>query len=343
MGFLRRLIRRLLPAAWVREYRTRADRKACEAVFAYDAKRFYDNSMESACEDDRRLLTRISKRAHVLEKGLAMPEMRPGFGQANLMALIDDIEKGLGSAEKDSCLLREAVAAVAEYRTAHERARHALEQALAAKIEGLLARYSAAPSEQPEMTRQQYFAHVGAPFDVFSASRHSFRQFEGAVEVEQIRRAVALANQAPSACNRQPWKVHLVTDRENVQRCLALQNGNRGFGHRVDKLLVLTVDQRTVWLPERRDLYTNGGIYLMNLCYALHFYQVAHCILNWSAPYQPANPREPFPDDLKLRGLLGISEPEVVIAMVACGGVPEVFRLTQSPRLPVDQTLVVHT
>lgn len=132
-----------------------------------------------------------------------------------------------------------------------------------------------------------------------------------------------------------------MTDRGLVRKCLALQNGNRGFGHLADKLLILTADLRAVWGAERNDLFTNAGIYLMNLCYALHKNRVAHCMLNWSVSPET---------DAALRKILHtppqsgaeLQDSETVIVFIACGDVPEKFKLASSPRKSVDETLVLH-
>lgn len=183
------------------------------------------------------------------------------------------------------------------------------------------------------MTRERYWANLDAPFETFSASRHSVRHFAGTISVDQIRNAVALANNAPSACNRQYTRVHCVSDRSVIQKCLALQNGNRGFGHLADKLLILTADLRAVWGAERNDIFTNAGIYLMNLCYALHKNKVAHCMLNWSVV--PGK-------DKALRKLIDMDDAETVVVFIACGDVPEEFKLATSPRKSVEQVLKIH-
>ncbi|MEI3567554.1 MAG: hypothetical protein V8Q16_05550 [Akkermansia muciniphila] len=101
-----------------------------------------------------------------------------------------------------------------------------------------------------------------------------------------------------------------------------------------DKLLIITADLHDIrWEEERNDLYTNAGIFLMNLCYALHANKVAHCLLNWSV--------SPFRDIL-LRKLVSIPDHETVICILACGDCPEQFSLASSPRKPVSEILTVH-
>lgn len=308
------------------------DRWRMRKTFAYDRARFLRHSPHSLGTKAGALAS-IIMTYHIVEKGLTMPDMRLGFGRDAVLRLasaLNDFADRYGSEEPQ---FRAGVAVLAEYAKTHADAGFALDEERSRAISALLARVPVEPSRQIEMTRERYWAELDAPFETFSASRHSVRNFAGTVSVEQIRAAVALANNAPSACNRQYTRVHCVTDREKIRECLALQNGNRGFGHLADKLLVLTADLRAVWGSERNDIFTNAGIYLMNLCYALHKNKVAHCMLNWSTPP---------PMDLALRRLLNIPDPETVIVLIACGDVPEKFRLACSPRKSVEETLVLH-
>lgn len=252
-------------------------------MFAADCARFVKFSPQSR-ETKAGALASIIMTYHIVEKGLTMPDMRLGFGREKILQLIaalNDFAEKYGTSEPQ---FRAAVAVVAEYEKTHADAAFPLDATLSRAISELRARVPVEPSHQIEMTRDEYFSALDAPFEIFSASRHSVRNFAGTISLDQIRNAVALANNAPSACNRQYVRVHCVSDHAAIQKCLALQNGNRGFGHLADKLLILTADLRAVWGAERNDLFTNAGIYLMNLCYALHKNRVAHCILNFSTP-----------------------------------------------------------
>lgn len=80
-------------------------------------------------------------------------------------------------------------------------------------------------------------------------------------------------------------------------------------------------------------LGVNAGIFLMNLSYALHWHEVAHCILNWSV-----EPKR----DWALRSLLSIPAAEEIIAVVACGAPAEEMDIAASPRRPSADILTVH-
>jgi len=184
------------------------------------------------------------------------------------------------------------------------------------------------------ITADEYWSALQSPFPEFSASRHCIREYNGNISQEQIINAVRIANNAPSACNRQPWHVHFVSDYNVIQQCLAIQGGNRGFGHFTNKLLVLTSDMMSsIRLYERQSSYIDAGIYLMNLSYSLHYSKVAHCILHWSQ--SPAT-------DKKLRKILTVPDNENIVAMFSCGALPEKCIRVNSPRKAAHETIVIH-
>lgn len=300
-------------------------------LFYFDLRRFIKHA--GGFHSDRRdaALARIIMAYHVLEKGLTMPRRHLDFGHAavlGLMARIEEFERAFGSSDEQ---VNHATGCVKEYYALHLVAQFDMSEDAAfwGKVKTFYDSHSdIEPARQIEMTRETFFAHRDAPFPVFAASRHTSRHYEGTVDVGEIQEAVRLAMTAPSACNRQFVKVYCVSSHDIRDRVLALQNGNRGFGHDADKLLVVTADLNgNRWAEERNDLYTNAGIFTMNLCYALHYHKIAHCILNWSV--SPS-------DDIAAHALLGLPENETIAVVLSCGRAPERFMIAASPRKSIE-------
>lgn len=307
----------------------RSIRIAC--LYHYDWQRFvkYCGHKESR----EALLSDIIMTYHVLEKGLTMPEMRLGFGKENLLGLIEKLNKYADLYGSNDEQFRYGVSVIAEYKKTHEGLGFLLDSNVITSMNKLLERFNVSPSQQIETTREKFYASLSAPFPEFSASRHSVRNFSGSISIEQIKNAVAIASNAPSACNRQPCKIHLVSEKLLIEKCLAFQNGNRGFGNLTDKLLIITADIRASFESEPLDVRTNAGIFIMNVCYALHANKVAHCLLNWFV--SPSK-------DKSLRSLLNLHPAETIVVFIACGDVPEEFKLAGSPKKSVDEILVCH-
>lgn len=317
----------LVPA--VRLYRNLKSRPSAKAsrLFAYDRNRFvryagcFNGSSRAAS------LARVIMGYHVLEKGLTMPRRRLDFGHAavlNLIGHIEDFEKNYGTDEPQ---VNHAVGCIKEYFELHVAAGFDQTKDISFwnQVKSFcVAHGSIASSRQVEMSREEFFANNEASFPAFAASRHTLRHYEGVVEIERIKNAVKLAMTAPSACNRQFVKVYCVSNHEMRDRLFRLQNGNRGFGSDADKVLVVTVDLcGSRWAEERNDLFTNAGIFIMNLCYSLHYNKIAHCILNWSVAPK---------DDMTARTILALPESETIVSIIACGNAPDCFLVASSPR-----------
>lgn len=304
-------------------------------LYAYDRNRFSRHSGAFHQQEREQKNAAVIMAYHIVEKGLTMPERRLGFGHDVILNLISLLRSYAETEDVREPAFQHALSVLKTYQTLHRAEGFPLKPDLQRELDSLLANYpDTQEAEQLEMTREQYFADISAPFPVFAESRHSVRHLCGTVSLEQIERAVSVARSAPSACNRQHTRVHCICDKQTQREILSLQNGNRGFGNLADKLLVITADLHDIrWAEERNDLYTNAGIFLMNLCYALHANQVAHCILNWSVT--PAL-------DSWMRTLVPIPAHENIICILACGDCPERFSLAVSPRKPVRQILTIH-
>ena len=316
MDFLRRIKRALV------SFRERAKmRSEASRAFRYDRRQFMANA--GALHLDRKAAARaeIVMAYHVLEKGLTMPCRRLGFGRGavvRLVHLVDSFERRFGAGDPQ---VTHAVGVLRAYRELHRDWPEPMPRLDAF----LAARPDVSAAREPHVRRADFFAAKDAPFPEFAASRHVCRHFAGPVPRETVESAIALATTAPSACNRQHARVHVVDSPALRDRLFEMQGGTRGFGQDADKVLVVTSDLSAVrWSWERHDAYTNGGIFVMNLCYALHYFGVAHCILHWSVP--PGT-------DRAAHALLGIPENEAIVQVVACGLPPEEFDVAASPRL----------
>ncbi len=306
------------------------------SIFDYSRFRYARYFIKERFQSPESRLAPICLDCHRLEKGFTMPGRHMPFGESVVRNLLPQMLNAART-DSDEFIFQYTVSVLKRYRELHneEGAWEKLDATLRRELEAFLKSY---PDIQADdiiaITREEYYSHNSDSFPLFSASRHSVRSLCGTVSMEQIEQAVSLARNAPSACNRQFARVHCICDKEVQSAVLALQNGSRGFGHLADKLLIVTTDIRDAcFSPEHNDLYTNAGIFLMNLCYSLHYCKVAHCILNWFV--DPAT-------DLKLRKVVNIPDYENVVCMVACGDCPETFHLASSRRKPLKDILTVH-
>lgn len=166
-------------------------------------------------------------------------------------------------------------------------------------------------------------------------ARRSVRNFsEKAVERDAVIAAVKLAQLSPSACNRQPWKLHLFENNEQIRDLLALQNGNSGFGQTIPLLAAVTVDMESGFDPsERVGPVLDGGLFLMAFLLALQSQGISSCCLNWAVV--PAQ-------DRKGHLVSQIPKNERILTLLAIGYAAEDCIVPLSARRPLDDALLWH-
>lgn len=309
---------------WIRE---RLNRRILRKCMRYDMARFcrYAGCIDPFSQRES-LQALIIKQYHVVEKGLTMPNRRLGFGKSavfELMQSIDFFNRKYSARDEQ---VQHAIGVVRAYYEMHRTYDFGEGQEFIDRVKCFCERHKDVPiSVQPHVTREEFFAHNDDPFPVFSSSRHTIRHYAGPVCLGLIQKAVELAMNAPSACNRGHSRVYCMTDKDKIKRLLKLQRGSRGFGDYADKVIVVTADLKAcIGHTERNDVWLNGGMFLMNLCYALHYYRIVHCVLNWSQT--PAV-------DKSARKLIGvIPNSETILAILTCGAAPEEFDIAASPK-----------
>ena len=312
--------------AW--RMRTKAKAEARKA-FSYDRHLFSKHAGALNENDAGASEAEIIMAYHVLEKGLTMPNSRQGFGKErvkHLINLIESFEKRFGKSSQ----VEHASGVVKAYGQKNQADIDSFPE-----LKRFLDQHKSTHAAiEPHVTKQEFFANKDAPFPLFASSRHMVRHFAKPIPPELLMKAVQIASSAPSACNRQPARVHIIADKQAKEKILALQGGSRGFGTSADKLLMITASLKSIrWGWERHDPYTNGGIFAMNLCYALHYCGIAHCILHWSV--SPSVDRQ-------ARSLLGIPSHEAIVLMIACALPPDEFDIAASPRMSAQEIAKWH-
>lgn len=295
----------------------------------YDLKCFLDNSMVlDRTSTEERYLSCITLRAHVVEKGLTMPEMRPNFGQANLKELIDYC---IGYAKKydtNKPLYTSAISVIKEYRQVHE----ALGVEWPDDINEAIGRIEELFPDT-KIDSQLFVSKEGmfyrGNFEYIAHNRHTCRNFSGKVDEDSLKKAVELSQTAPSACNRQPCHVYVVNKGETFDKILTVQHGNRGFGDKADKFLIVTATMETYnGINERHGMYVDGGIYTMNLLYSLQYYGISACTLNC---YMSGK------EEWEMKSYIGTQD--ALVSIIAIGDCGEHVKIARSVRRDTKEIL----
>jgi len=277
--------------------------------------------------DRQRLEAKLTINYHRIEKGLALPSPRPGFGQPHVAGLIADTTTYLnryGPAD----IINTIVSTLIIYRDFNKvNGMHF--ECVETFINYYKNEIKAAAGGTLRVSRKDIERKTAPVSADFFLSRHSIRQFApGDITDGQLDEAVRLAQHAPSVCNRQAGRIYLVSG-ASMAACLRLQNGNRGFGQQLARLAVITSDLRNfVSVGERNQCWIDGGLFAMTFCYALHAQSLGTCMLNWSV--------EQDKDDA-LRRLIGIPDHEVVVMMMGIGKLTEEFDVARSRRRDLEE------
>lgn len=298
---------------------------------SYDAWRFVRwSGIYRQRKNEASLAALITMQYHRIEKGLALPQPNPGFGEAGIKELCDLICETFA---KNICLAESALAADAifsyrEFNLSHGLSPHPwIEAALAAaRRAGLDPKANAL---KPGLAVDSESSHLD-----FLVSRTSVRQFsDSPVPDSVLDNAVLAAQHAPCVCNRQAGRVYLLKDEGVRKLALSFQNGNRGFGHSAPVVAIITIDQAEMVDPtERYQHWIDGGMFAQNFLLGIHAQGYGACPLNWSAPASR---------DASLRKSLGlIPKSETVIMMIAIGALSADYIVARSERRLKSQVVI---
>ncbi len=327
VALLKNIVRRVL----------QLDKRRAMALYKHDCARFLSYSGRGGRITYGTLQARIIMHYHVIEKGLTMPNRHLAFGKAvvlRTMQLVRDFTERFGS---EDAQVKHAIGVLREYYELHRSCGYdfSVDNAYWQALMRFLDTHTDVESaHQRHVTSDEFYATNEEPFPAFAKSRHCVRNYaQKDVPMSRLKSAISLALTTPSACNRQYCKVHCISDGRK-KKLLEMQGGNRGFGHMADKVLVVTSSLEGVFTPmERNDIFVNGGMFLMNLCFALHYYKIAHCILTWAQTLET---------DASAREIIGpsLKNDETIIALLSCGEAPAEFDVAESPRKLIKEVFV---
>lgn len=274
---------------------------------------------------------------HKLEKGLCIPGTKRYFGRDPLVATCQLVERwqAHGFSMQDPVFIG-AIEALRAYRTRLEATPANAEDA--PLIQRLLNSCLSHTTEAPQFSTPHAYRRTEDAADVFDRlcrDRRSVRSYSStAVPLPLLQEAIATAQLSPSACNRQPCRVHVYRDAAQIKQMLSLQNGNSGFGHLLSTLLVICADSRSFFdASERHEPHVDGGLFAMSLILALQARGLASCCLNWCvAPEVDA--------EAHARGEL--PEHDQVIMYLAVGYASPDALVPRSARRDVGSIMTIH-
>ncbi|WP_319502293.1 nitroreductase family protein [uncultured Draconibacterium sp.] len=305
--------------------------------FIYDGCKYlrYSNTNSFDKSKNSRIATIILS-YHIIEKGLTMPKMKLGFGKERLIFLCQKCDVFIDLYGSDEPQVRHAIGVLVEYLKVHEELNFAIDDLVKKMINNLTSRLDQTPiCKQKIVTKEAIQEISNLNFYDFAFSRSTLRNYQDkTVDISTINKVIELSQTVPSSCNRQPTKIHVYQDPQQIKDILSLQNGNRGFGEYVRNVMIVSTDLSGFKSKNERNMnYVDGGIYLMNLVYAFHYYQIGSCILNWGVDSKRNN---------QMHQIANIPSNEVIIAIVTFGYFPDNVLVPISLKKKASQVTFFH-
>jgi nitroreductase len=149
-------------------------------------------------------------------------------------------------------------------------------------------------------------------FYKLSKRRRSVRWFKAdPVPRELIDKALSAAIEAPSACNRQPFKFHIFDEPELVREISTLPMGTKGYAQNIPTIVVVVGHLHAYFHPRDRHLiYIDSSLASMGFMYALETLGLSSCPINW--PDIPSRER-------KMAKALSLTPDQRPIMLIAVG------------------------
>lgn len=307
-----------------------------------DNKRFAGaHSKSVAARDIGAWRARMMFHAHAVEKGLSHTQFRAGFGKISVPALAKEMNGWLvaGHDRKDQ-FFRTAASVMHSYFERHAKLDVDVSDFRKQFKDDVLAIIDVATDKQGGVLSakadREAMVDACTPRDFLDVvyRRRSVREFtDQPVDDADIARAVQIAMQAPSVCNRQSARVHQIKDTRSMTDALKLQGGFGGYKMPPQALLITSDLRAFLFAAERNQPFIDGGLFMMTLLLALEQVGLGSCSLNTAMGTERES---------KIRKILDIPDHEVFIAFLAVGHYDPDVLVPQSKRIAVDDILIQH-
>ena len=276
-------------------------------LYRYDLEQYMEHSCLNESNPER-IATHIRILIHAIEKGMSLSKCREGFGKEKILELISlNSQYQSYTNIKDKEIDSMVHSIVSSYIVYHEKR--------GIKIDFVPDEYYKPYVMDDTLTGTLCIpVDEGTEFSVIAHHRHSTRSFKDKkIPDELIEQVVQLAQTAPSACNRQAIKIYACVDKHKKEAIMKMHGGVRGFD--MPGVVYVVTGNLNLYQNEyeRNAVYIDGGIFLMNLLYAIDSVGLASCPIIWGS--------EPTNDEF-LAELIGIPKSEKIISLALSGYYP---------------------
>ncbi|MEX2633237.1 MAG: nitroreductase family protein [Balneolales bacterium] len=223
----------------------------------------------------------LVRNIHRLEKGLIMKPRRPLFAKDYIKETVENfIEAWPDAKNRDDHQIiwaHDILNLYFELTTKEDEL-----------VDGLRKQFNSALTGDHHHTKVPYRRDTISviPYDdlyKLSKQRRSVRWFlKKKVPRELIDKAIQVAMQSPSACNRQPFEYRVIDDQEMLEELVTYPMGTKGYGHNIPVMIVV-IGNLDAYFDERDRhlIYIDASLANMAFMYALETLGLSSCPINW--------------------------------------------------------------
>ncbi len=264
---------------------------------------------------DRTSHVELRRNIHRLEKALLMQPRRDVFARDYIGETVEFYEHALTRSETVVNLDKGEMQWATDVLTAYFEAVAGDDPGVARARE----RFASLPAfESPGNVRpypQSEIVKTDITYDQMlhlAESRRSIRWFQDRpVPREDIDKALAVARQSPSACNRLPYEFLVFDEPEQVRTIASIPFGAAGYAHQIPTVIAIKGDLSNYFSPRDRHVpYIDASLAAMGFIYALESLGLSSSIINWP-DFEPL--------EAKIAKTLGLAPHERIIMLMAVG------------------------
>ncbi len=277
--------------------------------------------------------TELRRNVHRLEKGILMRPRREVFALEYLIETIEFYERAAldhaqGTSEPEE--LAWAFSVLENYFAVVDRSQPRIAEAFgrfeATRAHFLPERRERVPYRHGEIQRSDV---TYEDMLALARQRRSTRWFQPRpVPRELVDKALLVARESPSACNRLPYEFRIFDDPDLVARVASIPVGTAGYGHQIPTLAVVIGRLHHYFSPrDRHVVYVDGALASMSFMYALESLGLASSVINWP-DFEPLERR--------MQKALDLADDERVVMLVAIGYADPDGLVAHSEKKPLD-------
>jgi nitroreductase len=225
----------------------------------------------------------LRRNIHRLEKALIMRPLKPVFALDYICQTVDNFILCKKCSEKNAAnneLIKWANDVLGHYFEVVENV------TIITQAYNKFKQHQVISSKDYHFPQERNFNERIIHFDEFvqlTKKRRSVRWFTcEKVSFELIEKAISAGLQSPSACNRQPFSIHIFDDKEKIKNIAELPGGTLGFSHNIPVLAVI-IGHLDAFSDEkdRHVIYIDSSLFAMSFMFALETLGLSSCVINW--------------------------------------------------------------